>query len=195
MAYPTGLRGVLQEVTTWIAGGAVVVLTVYFADDLKELLADLRSDSAQASTTPNRSGSSSTTAVNSYDTNKVGGRRLFLRADRNNMFLANAYINGKPVEALVDTGATVVAIPYKAASDLGIRPQPHEFTVRTHTANGIAFNAPIRLRKVRIGGIEVRDVNALVASPGALHITLIGMEFLKHLKRVNIRGQELELIN
>ncbi len=58
---------------------------------------------------------------------------------------------------------------------------------------GSARVAPVLLHRVRIGGIELRDVQAAVAEPGRLQGTLLGMSFLARLSRLEIRSGRLVL--
>ena len=68
------------------------------------------------------------------------------------------------------------------------------FSQTVQTANGAAKAARVKLDRVRIGGIEVRDVDALVTRDGArCSVTLLGMSFLNRLSKFEIRGDELML--
>ena len=62
-----------------------------------------------------------------------------------------------------------------------------------HTANGISHVAPARLHSVRLGQIELRDVEARIATRGALSQSLLGMSFLKKLGSFQIAGGNLIL--
>jgi aspartyl protease family protein len=95
-------------------------------------------------------------------------------------------IDGTPIHALVDTGATYVALTAKDARQLDIDPPSEAFNIPTQTANGTAMVAHVRLRQLRVGDITVYDVDALVARPGALHMSLLGMSFLKKLERFEV---------
>jgi len=197
MASSTGFRGLFKEGLAWVAGGVVVALSLFYSENISRGIASFtRSANENGAELAMRVVEAHQEPDLQRGEAMVGkGRRIFLRADRNNMFHVKAYINGRPVNSLVDTGATFVAIPYEAAAAIGLRPRQSEFTIKVRTANGISLNAPVVLRKVRIGEIVVHDVDALITPPGMLHTTLVGMEFLKRLKRVNIRGRELELVN
>ena len=121
------------------------------------------------------------------------GRTVHLRARRGGHFFARAWINGRPINVMVDTGATGVALTYNDAETVGLYMKRTDFTRRSRTANGIAKSAPVTLDRIRIGDVEVDDVRASVSQPGRLHITLLGMTFLRQLSRVEIRGDELVL--
>lgn len=89
-------------------------------------------------------------------------------------YRAEALINGKKVNVLVDTGATGVAISQHLADELGLESSS---AIRTVTANGETVAYTTRLQSVQLGGIEARDVAAIIA-PGLGGDALLGMSFL-----------------
>lgn len=93
-------------------------------------------------------------------------------------------IEGQRIAAMVDTGASFLSLSAQDADRLGIRPLPADFKYAVSTANGRAAVAKVQLRSVRLGGIEVRDVVALVSDRGQLSTTLLGMSFLSRLSSV-----------
>lgn len=116
-----------------------------------------------------------------------------LKADQSGHFVTDADINGRSVRVLVDTGATVVALSYEDASDVGLRPGNLEFNVPVSTANGVAQAARVKLDQVSIDGIEVEDVEGLVLPRGALRGTLLGMSFLGRLGSFRVEDGVLYL--
>ncbi len=102
-------------------------------------------------------------------------------------------INGRAIEAMVDTGASVVALSYEDARRSGLFIGSSDYTGRVRTANGVAKVAPVSLERVRIGDILIRNVRGVVAEPGKLDGTLLGMSFLSRLKRVEIKQGRLIL--
>lgn len=75
---------------------------------------------------------------------------------------------------MVDTGATGVAISQQVADKLGLQSRT---AVRTQTANGESVAYMTRLASIKIGGVEARDVSAMIA-PGLNGDVLLGMSFL-----------------
>jgi len=61
------------------------------------------------------------------------------------------------------------------------------------TANGTTYAAPVRLKSIAVGPLELRDVEALVAQPGNLNENLLGMSFLKRLRSYEFTGDFLTL--
>ena len=108
-------------------------------------------------------------------------------------FETGAEINGRDVDVMVDTGASLVALTYEDAEKAGIYVSPSDFTHFAQTANGTARVAPITISKISIGDITVRNVPAIVSERGASERTLLGMSFLNRLSRVEMRSGTLVL--
>ena len=118
-----------------------------------------------------------------------------LKASDGGHFVVSANINGTSVTVLVDTGATVVALSYQDASDVGLRPGSLDYDVPVSTANGIANAARVKIDRISIDGIEVDDVEGLVMPDGALSGTLLGMSFLSRLDSFKVEDGVLFLRN
>ncbi len=116
-----------------------------------------------------------------------------IAANAQGHYLTDVFVDGQPIHVVVDTGATSVALREEDAEALGIFPDPTEFKVQVQTANGIAHAAAIKLREVKIGSIQLFDVDALVTERGALAVNLLGMTFLSRLSRVEIVNGSLLL--
>ncbi len=116
-----------------------------------------------------------------------------IQSNEQGHFFADALINGQSVRVVVDTGATAVALTNEDAASLGIFPLAGDFTTPIRTANGLAYAAPVKLRQVQLGGIELYDVDALVSQPGVLNVTLLGMTFLSRLSNVQMESGALLL--
>ena len=99
-----------------------------------------------------------------------------LQADGRGHFIANGQINGGTVQLLVDTGATLISLPAYDAARLGIKYKEGR-VVQVRTANGVAAAYMIKLDTVKIGGIVLHQIDALVQERG-LHQPLLGMSFL-----------------
>ena len=117
-----------------------------------------------------------------------------LRAGTGGHFETSAEINGRSVDVLVDTGATLVAMTYEDAGRAGIFPSASDFKQSVATANGTAKVAVVDIDSVSIGNITVHNIRGAVAERGKLHRTLLGMSFLSKL-HVEMRKDELVLRN
>ncbi len=114
------------------------------------------------------------------------GRTVELKAGPHGHFYSSIRVNGRAVEAMVDTGASIVALTFEDAASAGIHIRDPEFTHRVSTANGVARVAMITLDSVAINDITVRNVRAAVAERGKLSKTLLGMSFLGQLSRTEM---------
>lgn len=124
---------------------------------------------------------------------RLGSGDVALRAGPGGHFETTAEINGRSVEVLVDTGATMVALTYEDAERAGIYLKPSDYTYRTMTANGIAKVAPVTISTISIGNITVRNIQGAVSERGKLSKTLLGMSFLQRLSRVEMQRGALVL--
>ena len=116
-----------------------------------------------------------------------------INANANGHFVTTASINNRDIAVLVDTGATAVALSYEDAGSAGLRPGSLTYDVPVSTANGLAQAARVKLDRVRIDGLEVDDVEALVLPEGALQGTLLGMTFLSRLSSFKVEDGVLHL--
>ena len=108
-------------------------------------------------------------------------------------YTALAQVNGVGLKLLIDTGASMVLIPYEQAPSVGIDVETLEFSVPVTTANGRSSVAPVTLKEIRINSIFVRNVRAAVAQPERLRTGLLGISFLDQLSEFTFRGSELTL--
>jgi len=90
---------------------------------------------------------------------------------------------------LVDTGASFIALPAAMAIRLGI-PYKNGQMGRSSTANGDVIVYKIRLDSVKIGDVELQQVDATIHESG-LPIALLGMSFLK---RMDMRREGEQMI-
>ncbi len=114
-----------------------------------------------------------------------------LKADAAGHYRGLFKLNGKPVEGMVDTGASAVAINESTARRLGYSAASLDFRYSVNTANGRSEAAVIKLRRVEVGSIKVEDVEALVLRDDALSATLIGMSFLSRLSSYKAERRSL----
>jgi aspartyl protease family protein len=122
-----------------------------------------------------------------------GEQAVRIRRRSDGHFIARTQINGASVGMLVDTGASTVVLTTSDAQKAGIDLERLSYTVPVQTANGAAFAAPIRLRRLAVGPIGVANVDALVAQPGVLRESLLGMNFLRRLRSYEFSGDYLTL--
>ena len=105
-----------------------------------------------------------------------GGSRIVLPADSRGHFMTQGAINGRAVTFMLDTGATSVAMSAADAQRIGLdysKGQP----VQIGTANGTTSGYKLRLQSVRVGDVEVYDIDAVV-SQQSMPFVLLGNSFI-----------------
>jgi len=108
-------------------------------------------------------------------------------------YRATAEVNGVKLRLMIDTGASMVLIPFEQVAEIGIDPDTLDFSMPVTTANGRSSVAPIRLSSIKIGPIAVFDVPAAVTQPGRLKTGLLGMSFLDRLAETSFQDDRLIL--
>lgn len=131
--------------------------------------------------------------VMTVETKEGGERAVRIRGDGNGHFAAQGTVNDVEVSLLVDTGASTVVLKAADAERAGIDVSGLSFSVPVQTANGTAYAAPVRLRSVGVGPIVFDGVEALVAKPGSLEESLLGMSFLRRLRSYEVVGDFITL--
>ena len=119
----------------------------------------------------------------------ANARTATLRSDGRGHFEAEARVEGRSLNVLVDTGASMIALRESSAGRLGIFPTPRDYSVQIQTANGVGRAARVQLNRVQVGDITVRDVEAFVVPDEALAVNLLGMSFLSRVKWTHDRGR------
>lgn len=114
-------------------------------------------------------------------------------ADARGHYTAGFTLNGRQVEALIDTGASAVAINRSTARRIGIGLAQADFRHQVATANGRTLAASATIGSMRLGRIEIRDVQALVLEDAALESALVGMSFLNRLRSFSAEAGVLHL--
>jgi aspartyl protease family protein len=121
------------------------------------------------------------------------GRTVAVARTNAGDFSITAEINGAPVAMVLDTGASSVVLTRDDAKAAGLPLEVLEYTVTIDTANGRTRAAPVTLDRLAIGSLAERSVNALVAQPGQLKTSLLGMSFLNRLRSWEVSGDRLFL--
>lgn len=119
------------------------------------------------------------------------GRTVEIARTSGGSFSVSAQVNGARIPMVLDTGASAVVLTHEAAKAAGLPLEVIAYTVTVDTANGRARAAPVTLDRVTIGGLTERSVSALIAQPGQLRTSLLGMSFLNRLQSWEVRGERL----
>lgn len=102
-------------------------------------------------------------------------------------------VNGQDVLMLFDTGASSTVLTADDARRAGIDVGALSFSIPVSTANGIARAAAVTIDDFAVGDIRRNRLPAMVAQPGRLTTSLMGMSFLGTLTGYDIRGDRLVL--
>ncbi|MCE8022450.1 TIGR02281 family clan AA aspartic protease [Halomonas sp. MCCC 1A11036] len=128
---------------------------------------------------------------NAHLVNAVSGvdEPIVLERNRSGHFVATGRINGEPIEFLLDTGATYVAVPLAFAERLGLE---RAGSAWFNTANGRVRGDLTWLDEVSLGGFSATEVRGSI-SPGLEgEVALLGMSFLNRFD-IEIRDSRMVL--
>lgn len=123
----------------------------------------------------------------------AGEKAVKVKRRSDGHFVARVSVGGVSVNALIDTGASTVVLRAADAKAVGLDTEKLAYTVPVQTANGLAYAAAVRLHTLSVGTITVEGVDALVARPGALKESLLGISFLRRLRSYEFSGDYLTL--
>jgi aspartyl protease family protein len=121
------------------------------------------------------------------------GRIVEIARGRGGSFDVSTRVNGGSVPMVLDTGASAVVLTQEAAKAAGLPLEVLSYSVTVDTANGKTRAAAVTLDSVSVGGLTERSVPALIAQPGQLRTSLLGMSFLNRLESWEVRGDKLVL--
>lgn len=174
------------------AGGSASVPILYQSNP--HFFAAVMQSAAGGSSASSQAAVDMTTAAVEPQRQQSLGRSVLVPADERGHFLAAFKVNGRQIDAMIDTGATVVALNLSTARKAGISLNSGDFTHEVETANGKAKVAVIQIADIAIGRIALRDVQAVVLEDKALQTNLIGMSFLKRLGKYQVEDGSLLLV-
>ncbi len=123
----------------------------------------------------------------------AGGRSVVIPPSGGGHFRVTGYVDGRRIDFMVDTGASIIALKPEDAATLGVRPVGADYVAAVKTANGVIRVAPVELDTVEIEDLEVRNVAAVVMPPGVLSENLLGLSFLRRLRRFEYADGKLVL--
>lgn len=133
----------------------------------------------------------STLAVEAIDSPPTGRRMATISARPDGHYWTRALVNRKTsVEFMVDTGASVVALTYRDAQKMGLRPETLDYKWEIRTAGGITKGASVKIESIQINQVHVKNVDAMVLRTD-LSQSLLGMSFLRELYSYEFRGNRM----
>jgi aspartyl protease family protein len=119
------------------------------------------------------------------------GRTVELARTGAGDFQIATQVNGARVPMVLDTGASSVMLTRDAAIAAGLPVEMIKYNVNIETANGRTYAAAAIIDRIAVGGIVERAVPALIAQPGTLKTSLLGMSFLSRLQGWEVRGDKV----
>ncbi|WP_412103144.1 TIGR02281 family clan AA aspartic protease [Polaromonas sp. SM01] len=115
------------------------------------------------------------------------GNKIVLMAGSGGHFMTAGQINGKAAQFLVDTGATAISMTVADAERMGVNYQSGQ-RIQLHTANGVIIGWRTSLASVRVGDVEVFNVDAVVAARD-MPFMLLGNSFLTRFQMLRENDQ------
>ena len=101
-------------------------------------------------------------------------------------------INDRPIEFLVDTGASDIVLTRKDAARVGFDPNRLDYWGMANTANGTVRLATIRLETVRLGEFIDKNIRASV-NKAPMEKSLLGMRYLSKFSAIEISNDQMIL--
>jgi aspartyl protease family protein len=162
----------MQAAVFWVVVGLLLVVAYTYRFELKDV-----GERVLAEFVPGRAASR--------------GARTIEIARSARDFSLSTQVNGASVSMVLDTGASSVVLTQEAAKAAGLPLEVLSYNVTVDTANGRTRAAAVTLDRIGVGGIVERSVPALIAQPGQLRTSLLGMSFLNRLESWEVRGDKL----
>jgi aspartyl protease family protein len=162
----------LQAVLFWVVLALVLALGYTYRFELRTVY-----DRLMAELVPGRAA--------------TNGRIVEIARGRVGEFNVTTQVNGGTVPMVLDTGASAVVLTQEAAKAAGLPLEVLNYNVTVDTANGRTRAASVTLDRIGVGGLIERSVPALIAQPGQLRTSLLGMSFLNRLESWEVRGDKL----
>ncbi|MCK6390925.1 MAG: TIGR02281 family clan AA aspartic protease [Azonexus sp.] len=112
--------------------------------------------------------------------NAADSEQIILKADGAGHFVTNGTINGGSIRFLVDTGASMISLGASDARRLGLDFNKGQKGF-AQTANGQTMVSKVQLDSVRVAGVTLHQVDAVIHQT-ELPVALLGMSFLNRME-------------
>ena len=172
----------LKDFLIWVGILLVLVLGYSYRDDAKHIYQRIAGELLP----PGHTLSISQDRAN-------GQQAVRIRRQPGGHFTARTIVNGQSMMMLVDTGASSIVLTASDARKAGINVDRLNFAVPVRTANGVAYAASTQINAIAVGSITMYNLNVMVAKPGVLSESLLGMNFLTRLRSYEFSGDFLTL--
>ena len=173
--------------TLMLAGAVAAGISLYLEPKLERAEISAETATANPETTP----SVSSLTIDAPPETTSARRMATISARPDGHYWTRALVNKKAsVEFMVDTGASVVALTFKDAQKMGLRPESLDYKWEIRTAGGITKGASVRIESIQINQVHVRNVDAMVLRKD-LDQSLLGISFLRELYSYEFRGDRM----
>ena len=171
-------------VTTFLlAAGVAAIIGLYLDPKLE--------DDGTATIAANTDGVPSVASLAVDPPMATARRTATIRNRPDGHYWTRALVNKKSsVEFMIDTGASVVALTFKDAQKMGLKPDKLDYRWEIRTAGGKTMGASVLIDTIQIGQIKVKNVEAMVLRTD-LDQSLLGMSFLRELYSYEFRGDRM----
>ena len=132
-------------------------------------------------------------ALLGLDRQEVTGDEVRIRMSADGHFWARVQINGVERRMLVDSGATITALSEGTAALAALDRGSDMVPVVMRTANGAVRAETGTVDRLRLGGIEARNVPVII-SPSLGTMDILGINFLSQLQSWRVEGRTLILV-
>lgn len=127
-----------------------------------------------------------------YNYNQDEFNNEMISLNQNNQYETIISIEGKEAKGIIDTGANFVTINKNIAAQLNISYKKEENKVQVNTANDKTNGYKVILSTIKLGDIELHNIEAVIMDNDQPETVLIGMSFLKNLD-IKYSGDRLKL--
>lgn len=165
----------MKMAAIWVAVAGVLVVGYTFRHDAHSVLARVVGELAPGMVV------------------ESGGATVAVMRAGDGHFFLSTQVNGASVRMLFDTGASTVVLTTEDARRAGIDPDGLVYSAPVWTANGRTTAAPVTLDVIDVGSISISQVRAVVARPGTLRASLLGMSLLDRLRSWRVERDRLIL--
>jgi aspartyl protease family protein len=117
----------------------------------------------------------------------ASSRSVVIPPSRGGHFRVSGRVEGRRID--FDTDASLIALKPEDAAMPGIHPVERDYVAAVKTANGVIRVAPVELDTVEIEDLEVNNVAAMVLPAGVASENLLGLSFLRRLRRFEYSEQ------
>jgi clan AA aspartic protease (TIGR02281 family) len=114
---------------------------------------------------------------------KIISETITLKAGGGNLWYVTVTLNGKLAqEVSLDTGSSIVSLPYKVAQQAGMEPSPSDPTVQLTLADGNVVEAKqVFAQSIRLGKFTVEHCECAVLPANLPHAeATLGLSYLEH---------------